>query len=103
MKSYYKDCVSIIFVIVPSILYIGYFRMLGADMILDMTVADDFSLLESQREFVERYRAAERGENTSEPLPMLASSCPGMRELYCSSVSLHGSMLKHGFSLADCM
>lgn len=52
--------------------------MLGADLVLDMTVADDFALLESQREFVERYRAAEEAANTSKSLPMLASSCPGM-------------------------
>jgi iron only hydrogenase large subunit-like protein len=54
--------------------------MLGADLVLDMTVADDFALLESQQEFVQRYRAAEEGEHTSKSLPMLASSCPGMRE-----------------------
>lgn len=53
--------------------------MLGADLVLDMTVADDFALLENQREFVERYRAAEEAANTSEFLPVLASSCPGMR------------------------
>lgn len=56
--------------------------MLGADLVLDMVVADDFALLENQREFVERYRAAEESANRSESLPMLASSCPGMR-LYC--------------------
>jgi iron only hydrogenase large subunit-like protein len=59
-------------------LFTGYFRILGADLVLDMTVADDFALLESQREFVERYRAVEEAANTSESLPMLASSCPGM-------------------------
>jgi iron only hydrogenase large subunit-like protein len=53
--------------------------MLGADLVLDMTVADDFALLENQREFVERYRAAEEAANASKFLPMLASSCPGMR------------------------
>jgi iron only hydrogenase large subunit-like protein len=60
-------------------LHTGYFRLLGADLVLDMTVADDFALLESQREFVERYRAAEEAANTSKSLPMLASSCPGTR------------------------
>jgi iron only hydrogenase large subunit-like protein len=54
--------------------------MLGADLVLDMMVADDFALLESQREFVERYRAAAEGGNKSKSLPMLASSCPGMRQ-----------------------
>lgn len=49
----------------------GYFRRLGADIILDMTAADDFALLESAKEFVKRYQAR------SKALPMLASSCPG--------------------------
>lgn len=44
-------------------------------MVLDMTVADDISLLEAQAEFVERFRAREAGEKQA--LPMLASSCPG--------------------------
>jgi iron only hydrogenase large subunit-like protein len=54
--------------------------MLGADLVLDMMIADDFALLESQQEFVERYRAAEEGGNNNKSLPMLASSCPGMRQ-----------------------
>jgi len=54
--------------------------MLGADLVLDMMVADDFALLESQREFVERYRASEECGNKNKSLPMLASSCPGMRQ-----------------------
>ena len=56
--------------------------MLGADLVLDMMVADDFALLESQREFVERYRVAEECGNKNKSLPMLASSCPGMRQWF---------------------
>jgi len=56
--------------------------MLGADLVLDMMVADDFALLESQQEFIERYRAAEEGGNKNKSLPMLASSCPGMRQWF---------------------
>jgi hypothetical protein len=56
--------------------------MLGADLVLDMTIADDFALLESQREFVQRYRAVEEGDHTSKSLPMFASSCPGKNEQF---------------------
>lgn len=63
--------------------------MLGADLVLDMAVAEDFALLESQREFVQRYRAAEEKHTSKSSLPMLASACPGMREqfVYYGSVS----------------
>jgi hypothetical protein len=68
-----------------------------------MTVADDFALIESQQEFVQRYRAAEM-EHTSKSLPMLASSCPGMSEqfVYYSSVfqpSSPGGILEEEFSV----
>lgn len=53
-----------------------YFKQLGADMVVDMTVADDFAVLEAQKEFVRRYRAAE-SDGVKNVLPMLASSCPG--------------------------
>ena len=61
----------------------GYFKSMGADMVLDMTVAEDLSLVESAKEFVERYKAAKEGSKTQ--LPMLASSCPG-RALYSSII-----------------
>lgn len=53
----------------------GYFYQLGADTVLDMTVADDFALLESAKEFVERYKTTKQGMKNQ--LPMLSSSCPG--------------------------
>lgn len=54
----------------------GYLKKLGADYVVDMTVADDLALLETQKEFVQRFRSAENDckKNT---IPMLASSCPG--------------------------
>lgn len=55
---------------------IGYFKHLGADIVLDMQIADDLALLESQREFVERYKT--QMENPAKHIPMLASSCPGI-------------------------
>lgn len=54
----------------------SYFKTLGADMVLDMTIAEDFSLLESAKEFVERYKLSR--ESSKNQLPMLASSCPGI-------------------------
>lgn len=53
----------------------GYFYQLGADIVLDMTVADDFALLESAKEFIQRYR--ENKNSAKNQLPMLSSSCPG--------------------------
>lgn len=53
----------------------GFFYKLGADAVLDMTVADDFTLLEAAKEFVERYKANKEGIKNQ--LPMLSSSCPG--------------------------
>lgn len=43
---------------------------------LDMTVAEDLSLLEAQQEFLQRYQN-QQTDPSSKQLPMLASSCPG--------------------------
>lgn len=55
----------------------SYFKNLGADMVVDMSIAEDIALLESQHEFIERYRAS-ISDGKKDSLPMLASSCPGM-------------------------
>jgi len=54
----------------------GYFKKLGADLVLDIKLAEDLALLESQNEFIERYKSAKASKN-QKILPMLASSCPG--------------------------
>lgn len=54
----------------------GYFKQLGADLVVDMSIVEDFALLESQREFIRRYRSKEN-DGIKNVLPMLASSCPG--------------------------
>lgn len=46
-------------------------------MVVDMSIAEDIALLESQHEFIERYRAS-ISDGKKDSLPMLASSCPGM-------------------------
>lgn len=54
----------------------GYFKYLGADMVVDMTLADDLALIECEREFVQRFRAQTDADSRN-VLPMLSSSCPG--------------------------
>lgn len=66
----------------------GYFKRLGADLVLDMGIADDFALLEIQQEFIERFHAKENGSKQS--LPMLSSSCPGW---VCYAEKTHGSYI----------
>lgn len=66
-----------------------YFKQLGADMVVDMTIADDLALLESQKEFIRRYRATE-SDGVKNILPMLASSCPGW---VCYAEKTHGSYI----------
>ncbi|KMQ91805.1 putative cytosolic fe-s cluster assembly factor, partial [Lasius niger] len=66
----------------------GFFYKLGADAVLDMTVADDFALLEAAKEFVERYRANK--ESIKNQLPMLSSSCPGW---VCYAEKTHGNFI----------
>ncbi|RZC37495.1 Fe hyd lg C, Ank 2 and/or zf-C3HC4 3 domain containing protein [Asbolus verrucosus] len=68
---------------------VTYFKNLGADMVVDMTIADDFALLESQREFIRRFRATE-SDGVKNVLPMLASSCPGW---VCYAEKTHGSYI----------
>ncbi|KAJ3607528.1 hypothetical protein NHX12_024579 [Muraenolepis orangiensis] len=52
----------------------GFLKGLGVRYVLDTTVAAGFSILESQREFVQRYR---RRHHDAQALPMFTSSCPG--------------------------
>lgn len=52
----------------------GFLKSLGVQFVFDTTVAAGFSILESQREFVQRYR---RRSHDSHALPMFTSSCPG--------------------------
>ncbi|XP_057257387.1 nuclear prelamin A recognition factor isoform X2 [Pezoporus wallicus] len=52
----------------------GFLKSLGVHYVFDTTIAADFSLLESQREFVQRYQRRNQEEHA---LPMFASACPG--------------------------
>ncbi|XP_051889050.1 nuclear prelamin A recognition factor [Pristis pectinata] len=52
----------------------GFLKSIGVHYVFNMTLAADFSLLESQREFVQRFY--QRSQNQC-ALPMFASACPG--------------------------
>ncbi|XP_050663755.1 probable cytosolic Fe-S cluster assembly factor GI11683 [Leptidea sinapis] len=67
----------------------GFFKQLGADLVLDMTVAEDLSLLEAQQEFIERYNN-HQDDPSGKHLPMLASSCPGW---VCYAEKTHGNFI----------
>lgn len=56
----------------------GYFKQLGADVVLDTKIADDLALIENRNEFMDRYKAVNLDNNKEVKLPMLASSCPGI-------------------------
>lgn len=58
-------------------------------MVVDMTIADDFALLESQKEFIRRYRSREC-DGIKNTMPMLASSCPGW---VCYAEKTHGDYI----------
>ncbi|XP_037265937.1 nuclear prelamin A recognition factor isoform X3 [Falco rusticolus] len=51
----------------------GFLKSLGVHYVFDTTIAADFSILESQREFVQRYQRRNQEEHA---LPMFASACP---------------------------
>lgn len=67
----------------------GYLKELGVDLVLNTKVADDLALLESRKEFVQRFAAKSKGDQSA-VLPMLASSCPGW---VCYAEKTHGSFI----------
>uniref|UniRef100_F7BFK0 Nuclear prelamin A recognition factor n=1 Tax=Ornithorhynchus anatinus TaxID=9258 RepID=F7BFK0_ORNAN len=68
----------------------GFLKSLGVHYVFDTTIAADFSILESQKEFVQRYRRREQEEHA---LPMLTSACPGWvryaERVLANPVTLH--------------
>ncbi|CAG5897738.1 cytosolic Fe-S cluster assembly factor narfl [Menidia menidia] len=65
----------------------SFFKGLGVHHVFDTSFSRSFSLLESQREFVERYL---RREQDSKSLPMLTSACPGW---ICYAEKTHGEYI----------
>lgn len=66
----------------------GYFKSLGADLVLSTKVSDDIALIETRNEFLDRYNAEKIEGNKN--LPMLASSCPGW---VCYAEKTHGNLI----------
>ncbi|XP_068605743.1 cytosolic Fe-S cluster assembly factor narfl [Brachionichthys hirsutus] len=65
----------------------AFFKSLGVHHVIDTSFSRTFSLLESQREFVERFQ---RKEQESNVLPMMTSACPGW---ICYAEKTHGNFI----------
>ncbi|XP_056263858.1 cytosolic Fe-S cluster assembly factor narfl isoform X1 [Pseudoliparis swirei] len=65
----------------------SFFKGLGVHHVFETSFSRTFSLLESQREFVERFQ---RKEQDSKSLPLLTSSCPGW---ICYAEKTHGEFI----------
>jgi iron only hydrogenase large subunit-like protein len=68
----------------------GFFKKyFNAEFVLDTTFSREFSLIESQKEFIQRFRQMQNNKSQSK-LPILASSCPGW---ICYAEKTHGSFI----------
>ncbi|KAI7803840.1 cytosolic Fe-S cluster assembly factor narfl [Triplophysa rosa] len=65
----------------------SFLKNLGVHHVFDTGFSRSFSLLESQREFLERFR---RKDVDKKALPMLASACPGW---ICYAEKTHGEFI----------
>ncbi|XP_061066024.1 cytosolic iron-sulfur assembly component 3 isoform X2 [Eubalaena glacialis] len=72
----------------------AFFKKIGAHYVFDTTFSRNFSLLESQREFVRRFRAQ---ADSKQALPVLTSACPGW---ICYAEKTHGNVLLPHISTA---
>ena len=68
-----------------------FLKQLGADMVVDLRLAEDWSILELEREFLERFRGrGEGGGGKPGARTVLSSVCPGW---VCYAEKTHGSWL----------
>ncbi|XP_022251204.1 cytosolic Fe-S cluster assembly factor narfl-like isoform X2 [Limulus polyphemus] len=65
----------------------GFFKSIGVHYVFDTTFSRNFSLIESQREFVRRYRAKDIQPGS---IPLLTSACPGW---ICYAEKTHGDYI----------
>ncbi|XP_069503381.1 cytosolic iron-sulfur assembly component 3 isoform X1 [Ambystoma mexicanum] len=65
----------------------GFLKSIGVHYVFDTTFSRNFSLLESQREFLHRFH---RQTEDKKALPMLASACPGW---ICYAEKTHGKFI----------
>uniref|UniRef100_A0AC11C2L7 Cytosolic iron-sulfur assembly component 3 n=1 Tax=Ovis aries TaxID=9940 RepID=A0AC11C2L7_SHEEP len=82
----------------------AFFKKIGAHYVFDTAFSRNFSLLESQREFVRRFRGQ---ANPEQALPVLTSACPGVRPRLvagrgwiCYAEKTHGNTLLPHISTA---
>jgi len=66
----------------------SFLKGLGADLVFDMKVAEDISIIEQQNEFINKYR--ERQTSSKHPGPILTSACPGW---ICYAEKTHGNWI----------
>lgn len=64
-----------------------FFKDLGVHYVLDTTFARNFSLIETQKEFVSKYRDS---QHSSTIVPLLTSACPGW---ICYAEKTHGNFI----------
>lgn len=68
----------------------GFFKnYFSAEFVFDTTFSREFSLIESEKEFVERFKLNQQGSSDAK-LPILTSSCPGW---ICYAEKTHGSFI----------
>ncbi|EPB83346.1 hypothetical protein HMPREF1544_09879 [Mucor circinelloides 1006PhL] len=67
-------------------------HFLGAHHVFDTSFTQDLSLVESAREFVDRFKRYMQNGAPIHPVPMLASSCPGW---VCYAEKTHGEVLPY--------
>jgi len=67
---------------------VGFLKNLGADLVLDIKIAEDLHIIEQQNEFLERYRSKVPGSKVANTV--LSSVCPGW---VCYAEKTHGSWL----------
>ncbi|XP_047636996.1 cytosolic iron-sulfur assembly component 3 isoform X1 [Phacochoerus africanus] len=72
----------------------AFFKSIGAHYVFDTAFSRNFSLLESQREFVRRFRGQ---AGSQQALPVLTSACPGW---ICYAEKTHGHALLPHISTA---
>ncbi|OWK11486.1 NARFL, partial [Cervus elaphus hippelaphus] len=72
----------------------AFFKKIGAHYVFDTAFSRNFSLLESQREFVQRFRGQ---ADPKQALPVLTSACPGW---ICYAEKTHGSTVLPHISTA---
>lgn len=65
---------------------VGFFRWMGVDYVMDMNSANDLSLLNATKEFIDRFVESKKAQ---QPFTLLASACPGMSIAYITHCTKH--------------